>query len=115
MLFTLTNATSATEVWNITDKTNIHRMPTTLSGSTLTFTGTNKSGIQEYIAVNTNGNGWFSPTVIGTVANQNLHALSNIDYVIICPKEFHTQATELAQAHEEIDGITWAVATDEEV
>lgn len=115
MLFTMTNATSATEVWNITDKTNIHRMPTTLSGSTLTFTGTNKSGIQEYIAVNTNGNGWFSPTVIGTVANQNLHALSNIDYVIICPKEFHTQATELAQAHEEIDGITWVVATDEEV
>ncbi|MGN0207922.1 MAG: type IX secretion system sortase PorU, partial [Paludibacteraceae bacterium] len=115
MLFTMTNATSATEVWNITDKTNIHRMPTTLSGSTLTFTGTNKSGIQEYIAVNTNGNGWFSPTVIGTVANQNLHALSNIDYVIICPEEFRTQAIELAQAHEEKDGITWAVATDEEV
>lgn len=115
MQFVLSNATSATEVWNITDKANIYRMPTSLSGSTLTFIGSNKSGIQEYIAVNTNGNGWLSPTVVGSVANQNLHALTNIDYVIICPEMFRTQATELAQAHEEIDGITWAVVTDTEV
>ncbi|MGN1239705.1 MAG: type IX secretion system sortase PorU, partial [Paludibacteraceae bacterium] len=112
--YNLSNATAQTEVWNITDKANIHRMPATLNGTTLTFIGSNKSGIQEYIAVNTNGNNWLKPTTIGKVSNQNVHALQDIDYVIICPAEFTAQATQLAQAHEEIDGVTWAVVTDQE-
>ena len=112
--YTLSNAGAQTEVWNITDKANIHRMPATLNGTTLTFIGSNKSGIQEYIAVNPNGTGWLQPTVVGSIPNQNVHALQNIDYVIICPAEFTAQATQLAQAHAENDGITWAVVTDQE-
>ena len=112
--FTLSNANATTEVWNITDKDSIYRMPTTLNGSTLTFVGNNKSGIQEYIAVNTNGSNWLIPNVVGRIDNQNVHALQNIDYVIICPEQFIAQATQLAQAHEEIDGVTWAVVTDQQ-
>ena len=114
MQFTLSNANAHTEVWNITDKANIYRMPTTFSGTTLTFIGNNKSGIQEYIAVNTNSSNWLTPTVVGSIDNQNVHALQNIDYVIICPEQFVAQATQLAQAHEEIDGVTWAVVTDQQ-
>ena len=114
LLFTLKNANAGTEIWNITDKAKIHRMPTTLEGNTLTFLGSNKSGIQEYIAVNTNAGGWLTPKVIGTIGNQNIHALQNIDYVIICPAEFTEQAKRLAQAHEQIDGITAAVITDQQ-
>lgn len=112
--YNLTNATAHTEIWNITDKAKIYRMPATLDGTTLTFIGSNKSGIQEYIAVNTKGNDWLKPAVIGKIDNQNVHALQNIDYVIICPAEFTEQATQLAKAHEEIDGITWAVVTDQQ-
>lgn len=115
MAYRLTNATAATQVWNITDKTNIRRMPATLTDGTLTFIGTNKDGIQEYIAVNTNGSNWLKPNIIGRIGNQNLHSLKNIDYVIICPAEFVEHATRLARAHEEIDGITWAVVTDQQV
>ena len=49
------------------------------------------------------------------VENQDLHALSNIDYVIISPKEFVEAATRLAKKHEEVDHLTWAVVTDEQV
>ena len=114
MQFTVSNANASTEVWNITDKANIYRMPTTISGTTLTFIGNNKFGIQEYIAVNTNGSNWLTPTVVGRIGNQNVHALQNIDYVIICPEQFVAQATQLGQAHEEIDGVTWAVVTDQQ-
>ncbi len=113
--YSLSNATAATQVWNITDKSHIYRMPATLSGTTLTFVGSNANGIEEYIAVNTNGSDWLSPTVVGSISNQNLHALKNIDYVLISPAEFVGEATRLAQAHEQKEGITWAVVTDQQV
>lgn len=115
VVYSLTNATAQTQVWNITDRANITRVPATLSGNTLTFVGSNETAVQEYVAVNTNGSDWLTPTVIGSVGNQNLHQLKNIDYVIICPTEFVSEATRLAQAHERKQGITWAVATDQQV
>ena len=115
VVYSLSNATAQTQVWNITDRTNITRVPATLSGSTLTFVGSNETVVQEYVAVNTNGSDWLTPTVIGSVGNQNLHRLKNIDYVIICPADFLSEATRLAQAHERKQGITWAVATDQQV
>ena len=35
--------------------------------------------------------------------------------MIICPADFLSEATRLAQAHERKQGITWAVATDQQV
>ena len=65
--------------------------------------------------MNTKGNKWVSATVIGTVKNQNLHRLKNIDYVIICPEGYEEVSADLAKAHEEKEGITWAVVTDQQV
>lgn len=115
VVYSLTNATPQTQVWNITDRANITRVPATLSGNTLSFVGSNETAVQEYVAVNTNGSNWLTTTVIGSVGNQNLHQLKNIDYVIICPTEFVSEATRLAQAHERKQGITWAVVTDQQV
>lgn len=115
VIYSLTNATTQTQVWNITDRANITRVPVTLSGNTLSFVGSNETAVQEYVAVNTNGSNWLTTTVIGSVGNQNLHQLKNIDYVIICPTEFVSEATRLAQAHERKQGITWAVVTDQQV
>ncbi len=104
-----------TQIWNVTRLDNIYRVPTELSGGKLTFIGSNESGIQEYVAVNPKGSGWQSVTFAGTVKNQNLHKLSNIDFVIITPSAFVSQATRLAKAHEQHDHITTAVVTDEQV
>ena len=113
--FHLTGANSATQVWDITNLAAIQRMPATLTDGELQWTGTQKDGVHEYVVVNPQGESWVSATVIGGIANQNLHKLSNIDYVIICPQGYESVSTRLAQAHEAKEGITWAVVTDQQV
>ena len=111
----LTNAGSAVQIWDVTDKAAIKRMPTTLSGSEIQWTGSNQDGVRTYVALNTSGSNYVKATVLGSVDNQNLHMLKNIDYVILCPKGYEAAATRLAQAHEQKQSITWAVVTDEQV
>ena len=110
----LRNATTQTQIWRITEGVIIEQMPTEYKDGILTWVGDNTTA-ERYIAINPTANGWKKPTTIGKVANQNLHALENIDYVIICPKEFIAPAERLAKKHEEIDNLTWIVVTDEQV
>lgn len=113
--FRLSNAHSGIQVWDITSLDVISRMPATLNGDVLSWKGTQSDGIHEYVAVDVNGTQWVHADIIGAVANQDLHRLSNIDYVIICPEGYQAVATDLAQAHQDKEGITWAVVTDQEV
>lgn len=115
MRFCMTGANASTQIWRVSDGVNIEQMPIEWQNDTLTWIGDNQKA-EKYIAVNVNNpNNWKQPTKIGKIPNQNLHALSNIDYVIICPSEFVEPATRLAKKHEEIDHLTWAVVTDEQV
>ena len=51
----------------------------------MVWVGSQQQGISEFVAVNTQANSeWITAEVMGKVPNQNLHALRNIDYVIIC-------------------------------
>ncbi len=113
--YTLNGINSNTQVWNITHLDSIYQEQVSLSGSTLTFKGSNRDEIQEYIAVNPNGNEWVEASVIGNVVNQDLHKLEDIDFVIITPADFKDYANQLAKIHEEKDQMTTAVVTDEEV
>jgi Zn-dependent protease len=111
----LSNAHSGIQVWDITSLDAISRMPATLNGNVLSWKGTQSDGIHEYVAVDVNGTQWVHADIIGAVANQDLHRLSNIDYVIICPEGYEAVSEELARAHEEKQSITWAVVTDQQV
>lgn len=113
--FHLSGANSSMQVWDITNLSAITRMPTTLSGDTLLWTGTQQNGVHEYVAVNPAGSSWVNATIVGQIDNQNLHHLSNIDYVIICPDGYQSIAEDLAKAHQQQQGITWAVVTDQQV
>lgn len=113
--FILKGTSPSTQVWRVTDGVNIERMFTTRSGDgQMTWVGSNAQ-VEMYMAVDVAATGWKKPKYIGEVKNQNLHALRNKDYVIICPEEFREQALRLAKKHEEVDNLTWAVVTDEEV
>ncbi len=111
----LTNATGATQIWDVTDRAAIIRMPTTLIGNELQWTGSNQDGVHTYVAVNPNGSSFVKAEIVGAVSNQNLHRLRNIDYVIICPVGYENEARRLAKAHEQKQSITWAVVTDKQV
>ncbi len=113
--FHLSGADEATQVWDITNLGAITRMPTTFINDELLWTGTQEDGVHEYVAVNTKGSKWVTATIIGAVKNQNLHSLKNIDYVIICPEGYEEVSADLAKAHEQKQGITWAVVTDQQV
>ena len=113
--FHLASTVTNVQIWDVTDRDAIKRIPLTFSADTAIWVGSQLDGIREYVAVNPQGSRWVKAEVMGTVANQNLHALSNIDYVIICPEGYEAEATRLAQAHEAKQGITWAVVTDKQV
>ena len=113
--FHLSGATENTQVWDVTKLADIRRMKTSFAGSEMTWTGTQQDGIHEYIAFNPQGSNWVKAEVVGEVKNQNLHALKNIDYVIICPEGYEEISADLAKAHEAKEAITWAVVTDKQV
>ena len=113
--FHLTNANEQIQIWDVTSLDAIQRLPASMVNNELVWCGTQGDGIHEYVAVNPQGSKWVSAQIIGEVKNQNLHQLKNIDYVIICPEGYEAVSTELAKAHEQKEGITWAVVTDQQV
>lgn len=113
--FLLRNTTASTQIWDVTDLAAIQRMPTTMVDDQLAWVGTQADGVHEYIAVNTDGTKFVQAEVVGKVKNQNLHALSNIDYIIICPEGYEDVSEDLAKAHEAKQAITYAIVTDQQV
>ena len=102
--FVVQGANNSTQVWNLSDPLNIKRVPATLTDDQLTFAA-NTSTVKEYVAIDPAGS-FLTPTVIGEVANQNLHGLSQVDMLILAPSEFMSEAQRLAQAHSEHDGLS---------
>lgn len=113
--FLLRNTTASTQIWDVTNLAAIQRMPTTMVDDQLAWVGTQADGVHEYIAVNTDGTKFVQAEVVGEVKNQNLHALSNIDYIIICPEGYEDVSEDLAKAHEAKQAITYAIVTDQQV
>ncbi len=108
--YELANAGAAVTVWNITDPLNITRVGGSLSGNTFRFRLPADS-LNEFIAFD--GSAWYSVSPVGPVPNQNLHAVSGADLVIIAHPLFMQEATRLASHHREFDGLD-VVLTDVE-
>ena len=64
------------------------------------------NGGEHFVAFNTTGT-FPEPTVVGNVANQDLHSLDNLDMVIIIPAsgKLLSEAQRLADAHQQYDGL----------
>ena len=94
--YQLTGATSATQVWDVTQPTNPVRIDGQLSGSTYGF---NARGIEggEFIAFD--GSSYLVPRLIGEVANQNLHSDLGYDYLMVVYPDFVGQAERLKAIH----------------
>ena len=112
--YNMESANSDIQIWCVTNGVDVELMPINHNGSTITWLGSNTTA-ECYVAVDVNGTNWRIPKKVGDVANQNLHALENIDYVIICPEALLEPSIRLAKKHEQIDGLTWAVVTEQQV
>lgn len=101
------------KIWNITDPANIKGVPYNFDNNIYSFLDS-ADVLKEYVAVNTAAS-FPAPSKVGVVANQNLHALAQTNFIIITSPEFVAQATTLAKKHEQIDGISTAVVTAEQI
>jgi hypothetical protein len=94
---------SSYQVWDVTNPTNVEKINnTTYNDNTLSFlipTDTLRT------IVVLSGTSFATPTLNDSVINQNLHALSPADLVIITYKDFKEQANRLAEIHKKYDSI----------
>lgn len=111
--FLIEGADAQTLVFDVTDPNQVKQMETTLEGTTLSFSIAAGS-LREFAVVQPNRN-FTSPTVIGEVANQDLHGLEQQDMIILAPKDLTAQAERLAEAHRTQDGLTVQVVNPEAV
>ncbi|MEA4981399.1 MAG: type IX secretion system sortase PorU [Paludibacter sp.] len=113
--YQLSDAGSNVQIWDITDQQNINKVPTQIVNGKLTFTASGNE-LRNYLAIDPTDKGAYStPEVVGAVPNQNLHAISQADMVILTHPKFLSQAETLAQAHREKDNLTVAVVTTDQV
>ena len=100
--YRLQNATNAIKVWNVTDPINPTAVNTSLASLVMTFKVYGNENNQ-FVAFD--GNGFYTPTFVGQVANQNLHALQGVDYLIITHPNFQSQAERLKEIHSRLDDL----------
>jgi len=58
---------------------------------------------------------YLTPVNFIPVANQNLHGISDVNFVIISPDKFADQAERLAQIHYQVDGLKSVVVSPDQV
>lgn len=108
--YVIEGADANTQVWDITDLTDIKSMPLTYSGSTVKFKEIHNT-IKKYMAVNTASTAYSTPNFIGNINNQNLHSLEVPDMVIISASEYMDASYVLADFHKNHDGFIVHVIT----
>jgi len=72
------------------------------------------SKIFDFIAFDKNGN-FPEPSYVEKVTNQNLHAVPQVDYLIVCPQIFKEEAIRLGEIHKKHQQLTYVVATTKEI
>jgi len=110
--FVISNATSALQVWEVTDPLNVKLQQAIFSGTALDFTLTTDS-LREFAAFN--GQSFLTPKITGEVPNQDLHGMAQSDFIIVTNPLFLQQAKSLADLHRTQDSMTVSVATTEQV
>ncbi len=110
--YVISNATAATQVWDITNPLNPLRMQGNFSNNEYRFKD-NATSLVEYAAF-TAAN-FLLPTALGKINNQDLHNTSPVDFIIITHPSLLGQAQRLSQLHQQQNGMRTAVVTTEQV
>ena len=111
--FVISNATSGISVWDVSEPINIIERNTDFSSNQISFIASSDS-LKEYLAFN--GNSYYSAELIGKIGNQNLHGSDeDVEYVIVSHPDFLSAANDLAQHHEQKNGIKTIVVTPQEI
>ncbi len=113
--YCISDVTPQTVLWDVTDPANVKVIKGHFNSSDNTLTiGIKSSGLREFIA--------FDPSIKGAsvpgrikIANQDIHALSTPDMVIISPNTFTSAAEKIANIHRQHDGMTVYVLSPDKI
>lgn len=106
------NLGTSTTCWDVTDPIHPYLQPLTQQGNVSSF-GVDSLTVKRFHL--------FDPSAIRTVAscypisNQNLHAVTEAEMLIISPRLFWDQANEIAQFHRDADGMDCLVVDINEI
>lgn len=107
------SAPQGTQIWDVTNIYHIHSISTRPNGNYIEF-GTNPDNtLHEYIAFNASA--CPPPSFCNLIQPQNLHALKNIEYVLVTHPLFLNEAEQIAQLHRERNAYSVCVATTDQV
>ncbi len=97
--YQIENSAEIHQVWNVTDHINPKIINNLSDANNFTFKTTSSNVLQEFVALTENN--YFQPELLenSKVANQNLHSLKDIDYLIITRDYLMSEAERLAEHH----------------
>jgi hypothetical protein len=110
--FSLGNAGSNIQIWNVTNPTEVHSVGTVQSGDGKKFRISHDT-LAEFIAFD--GSSYLPVRFVEKVPNQNLHSAGAHDMIIITHPLFREQADRLASFHNTHDGLSVLVTGIEKV
>ena len=101
--FTIRNSNTDTQIWNVTDHLNIQEIVPSFQGTEAKFRLRTDS-LMEFVAFR--GSDFPTPNFVGSIENQNLHALAAPDLLIIYHPSLESAVQVLADFHRADQGIT---------
>ncbi len=109
----LTNTSgNAIQLWNVSDPLKPIIQPYNTDGNLISFRAMADT-LNEFCVAPAND--YFSAVFVSKISNQNLHAIQQADYVVVAHPLFLNQAKRIALLHQQKEGLTFAVATTDQI
>lgn len=106
------NSLVPVSIWDVTDHANVYLQSVTGSSPSYQFI-LPADTLRQFVAFT--GLSYMTPTVIGRVANQDLHAIGQKQYIIVAHPEFYNEAVQLGNFHETRDSLSYVVVTPQQI
>ena len=112
--YQIENSNNVFQVWDVTNPINPETITNENTGNVFTFTDEG-GALKEYVVLNQND--FYIPQALqeGRVANQDLHSLRDINYLVITNNELASEAQRLADFHQENSGLSTKVVVLDEI
>ena len=112
--YKIENTNNIYQVWDVTDFINPKTITNQSATTDFTFKA-NAGSLREFVVVNQSD--FYAPIVTSNalINNQNLHAIKDVNYLVITNELLFDQASRLANHHEENSGLTTKVVKLSEI
>lgn len=110
--YTIQNVNPNTQVWDVSNPLQPEKINVNINGNELQFNA-DASSIKNYVAID--GSNYFIPNYLEKINNQNLHALGNVDYIIVVHPTLKSEAERLAYYHQQKRGYKTLIVTPQEI